>query len=563
MIETAGATPGLAASTEMIIDVNNVLEDTAWGILKSLNPTIETVYLTESGGAAEPGKDAKDSALEAKRAVMERAGSAYLCGRHKECDIVVASGFISKRHCLIFKETVITDGIAEDNIYIEDFSTNGTYVNGTKVPKGQRSRLKDGDEVQLAQYMPGKDMKKFDDKFWIFKIPQRKKDLGGESFESHYVMLDKLGSGNFATVWVAKNRGTGQSVAVKVIDKKKFVGKPKMVQSIRQEVSILMAVNHPCIINVGGVFDTPASVNIILELAKGGELFDLIIDKKKFTEHEARVIMIQLFTALQYLHERSIVHRDLKPENILLVSRDPDDLRIKISDFGLAKLVGEESFLKTLCGTPNYVAPEVLSPAAGRAYGKPVDLWSCGVILYICLCGFPPFSEELAPPSMSEQIRRGMYSFPMPFWEDVSSEAIDLVEKLIKVDPDERLTAEEALQHPWMKMDLDSQRKDPNLAQLFSSGFAHLAEFKRNDTVYSPQKDAMVLDKDQSATNKASKRNAAKSAEDVSVSPTSRRTTRTQQKGGDKDGETSPAGKRRHDRDESIESDAKKVKMTE
>ncbi|KAI8852079.1 kinase-like domain-containing protein [Chytridium lagenaria] len=305
-----------------------------------------------------------------------------------------------KRHCLIFKESRVNpEGVSEDCVFVEDLSTNGTYVNGKRLVNGKREQLSHGDEIQLAKYDSRKAMEKFDDRFWIIQLPQAQTtgSSTGESIHDHFKFEKELGTGNFASVRVGVNKATGIWHAIKILDKKRFHGKPKIVESIRREVSLLMAVNHPCIINIGGVYDELDFIYIVLELARGGELFDLIIDKKKFSERECRVIMKQLFTALKYLHDRNIVHRDLKPENILLITREEGDLRIKISDFGLAKLVGEESFLKTLCGTPNYVAPEVLNPAKGRAYGKAVDLWSSGVILYICLCGFPPFSDELAP----------------------------------------------------------------------------------------------------------------------------------------------------------------------
>ncbi|KAJ3082429.1 hypothetical protein HK100_009680 [Physocladia obscura] len=233
-----------------------------------------------------------------------------------------------------------------------------------------------------------------------------------------------------------------------------------MTRNIEQEVEILRAVKHPCIISIGTVYNLPKSINIVMEFAKGGELFDRIIEKTNFSEQESKIIMIQLLTALKYLHQRSIVHRDLKPENILLVSKNPSDLRIKISDFGLAKLIPSQQFLKTLCGTPNYVAPEVLKPgnAKGRnnkgdlrAYGSAVDLWSSGVVMYILLVGQPPFSDELAPPSMMDQIKLGKYSFPSPWWDTISPQAIDLIKKLIRVNPDERLTASQALEHPWFQ----------------------------------------------------------------------------------------------------------------
>jgi serine/threonine-protein kinase CHEK2 len=150
-------------------------------------------------------------------------------------------------------------------------------------------------------------------------------------------------------------------------------------------------------------------------------------------------------------HERGIVHRDIKPENILLADTN---LTIKVADFGLAKIIGEESFTTTLCGTPSYVAPEILQPSNRRRYTRAVDIWSLGVVLYICLCGFPPFSDELYtvenPYTLAQQIMHGRYDFPSPYWDSVGDPALDLIEKMLTVDPEQRITVDECLEHPWL-----------------------------------------------------------------------------------------------------------------
>lgn len=154
--------------------------------------------------------------------------------------------------------------------------------------------------------------------------------------------------------------------------------------------------------------------------------------------------------ANQSQHDRNIVHRDIKPENILLVDKD---LTVKIADFGLAKIIGEESFTTTLCGTPSYVAPEILEPTNRRRYTRAVDVWSLGVVLYICLCGFPPFSDELYTPdnpyTLSQQIKMGRFDYPSPYWDSVGDPALDLIDKMLTVDVDRRATIEECLEHPW------------------------------------------------------------------------------------------------------------------
>lgn len=150
-------------------------------------------------------------------------------------------------------------------------------------------------------------------------------------------------------------------------------------------------------------------------------------------------------------HERNIVHRDIKPENILLVDKN---LSVKLADFGLAKIIGEESFTTTLCGTPSYVAPEILKTSNNRRYTRAVDVWSLGVVLYICLCGFPPFSDELYtqdnPYTLAQQILAGRFDYPSPYWDSVGDPALDLIDRMLTVDVENRISIDECLMHPWL-----------------------------------------------------------------------------------------------------------------
>ena len=202
------------------------------------------------------------------------------------------------------------------------------------------------------------------------------------------------------------------------------------------------------------MIDTESSLYIILELAEGGELFDKILEKIRFSEKEAKLHFYQMVSAVEYLHKKNIAHRDLKPENILLSNDDSNPL-IKISDMGLSKLVDHTTFLQTFCGTPQYLAPEVLiSRVRGDgSYGFEVDMWSLGVILYILLCGCPPFSTERTDKSLVRQVCDGDYSFPKSKWANISDSAIDLVTKLMTVEKNIRLTAKQALAHPWLNED--------------------------------------------------------------------------------------------------------------
>eukprot|EP01116_Phalansterium_solitarium_P005805 TRINITY_DN178_c0_g1_i2.p1 TRINITY_DN178_c0_g1~~TRINITY_DN178_c0_g1_i2.p1 ORF type:complete len:259 (-),score=68.20 TRINITY_DN178_c0_g1_i2:443-1219(-) len=214
---------------------------------------------------------------------------------------------------------------------------------------------------------------------------------------------------------------------------------------IQTEIDILRRVRHPFIISLKEMFETPTHIYLVMELVTGGEVFDKIVERGAYSEKHASKLIREVLDAISYLHKNGVVHRDLKPENLLYVN-DHQDSDIKLADFGLSKIVGNSMLLNTACGTPGYVAPEVLKCIG---YDKAVDLWSVGVILYILLCGFPPFYDENTS-VLFEQIMLGKYQFTAPYWDHVSDSAKDLVRHLLVVDPTKRYTAQEALHHPWI-----------------------------------------------------------------------------------------------------------------
>jgi len=214
---------------------------------------------------------------------------------------------------------------------------------------------------------------------------------------------------------------------------------------LEREIDIMKKLQHPNIIQLMEVIDTPQTLYLVLEFAGGGELFDAIVNKGQYSEPEAINIVKQILEAIQYIHDNGIAHRDLKPENLLLADSKDGKEFVKIADFGLSKDFGEEA-LQTSCGTPDYVAPEVLM---GEPYDMAVDIWSIGVITYVLLCGFPPFYGDVQK-ELFDNIMSGNYDFPDPEWTDVSEEAKDFIKKILVVNPAKRMTAEEALQHPWI-----------------------------------------------------------------------------------------------------------------
>lgn len=374
------------------------------------------------------------------------ASSGYLIGRHKECDVIIHRDGVCERHCVIFKiQTAQQEGESEvrHHVYLQDISGKGTNINAKLVQRNEVRQLHDNDIVALSPNGPA----------WTYKMTHR---VLHKSFGERFRIGKTLGKGHFAEVFEVFDRTTGTRYAAKMIKKRSSSD----AKTFLHEIGLLMSCTHPLITCIRDVFDAGKVIYLVLELAAGGELFDRIIQRGKFTEDETRYIFRQVFSALQYLHVHSIVHRDIKPENILLTSATGLDIRI--ADFGLAKIIGDSTSTSTLAGTPSYIPPEMLAPTqtAGQAlpYTNKVDSWSAGVVLYICLCGFPPFSSELAPPPMKTQIREGRYQFTRPYWDTISDSAMDLVRCLMTVDVAERYTVEQALAHPWMH---DSQPKVP------------------------------------------------------------------------------------------------------
>mmetsp|Transcript_41034 Transcript_41034/g.102035 ORF Transcript_41034/g.102035 Transcript_41034/m.102035 type:complete len:352 (-) Transcript_41034:666-1721(-) len=305
--------------------------------------------------------------------------------------------------------------------------------------------------------------------------------VGGEGAipdEVHkdYDLKEVLGTGHFSKVRLGIHRQTGEKVAVKIIEKPSG----SKIAMLKAEVDILTKCDHPNVVNMYAVYETETHLFLCLELLTGGELFDRIISKGHYSEEDGRKLTITLVEAITYLHSLGIAHRDLKPENLLLKD-DKEDALIKVTDFGLSKIFADdlagEVVMKTACGTPGYVAPEVLTK---DTYSEQVDLWSIGVIVYILLCGFPPFYGD-NDAQMFKKIKSGTYKFLTPYWDPISQEAKDFVAKLLVVDPKKRMTAADALKHPWLTQTAGTPRD--NLFAQKAGGGAASAEGAAGDKV--------------------------------------------------------------------------------
>ncbi|XP_066561130.1 calcium/calmodulin-dependent protein kinase type 1D isoform X2 [Amia ocellicauda] len=251
--------------------------------------------------------------------------------------------------------------------------------------------------------------------------------------------------GAFSEVVLAEEKATGKMFAVKCIPKKALKGKES---SIENEIAVLRKIKHENIVALEDIYESPNHLYLVMQLVSGGELFDRIVEKGFYTEKDASTLIRQVLDAVNYLHKMGIVHRDLKPENLLYFN-PADESKIMISDFGLSKMEGTGDVMSTACGTPGYVAPEVL---AQKPYSKAVDCWSIGVIAYILLCGYPPFYDE-NDSKLFEQILKAEYEFDAPYWDDISDSAKDFISSLMEKDPNKRYTCEQALRHPWIAGD--------------------------------------------------------------------------------------------------------------
>ncbi|XP_071229784.1 serine/threonine-protein kinase DCLK3-like, partial [Salvelinus alpinus] len=282
----------------------------------------------------------------------------------------------------------------------------------------------------------------------IFDLPSDNSDVTLSDIERCYDIGRTVGEGNFAVVRECRRRDNGEGFAVKIVERSKLIGREHMMQN---ELSILGSLSHPRVVPLFTHHHTHTHSYLVMEMVTGGDLFEAIAERGKFPEEEAGQMVCDVSEALRYIHSKTIVHRDLKPENLLVEYSNDRVSRLKLGDFGLAMVVTEPIF--TVCGTPTYVAPEILSETG---YGLPVDLWALGVIVYILLCGFPPFRRrDRDQEELFQMIREGHLTFLAPYWDHISDAAQGLVKALLQVNPTERLTAVQTLKHPWIQTTTD------------------------------------------------------------------------------------------------------------
>ncbi|XP_061586129.1 serine/threonine-protein kinase Chk2 [Cololabis saira] len=367
----------------------------------------------------------------------------YLFGRDLKCDHVLGDPsekrskkfrIYSKKHFRIFRE----DG----QVFVEDKSNNGTFVDGVLVGLNKKLPLVNNAVLALAEQR---------NRVFVFMdLMADDQSSLPKGLRDKYMLTRQIGTGVCGKVRLAFEISTCRKFAVKIIDKKNFQSEGTATRNAETEIEILQRIDHPCLIKTQDFYQTEDKYYIVLEMMEGGELFHKVKSQQQLKESVAKLYFYQMLRAVQYLHGKGIIHRDLKPENILLSSNE-DICLIKVTDFNQSRILEDAALMRTLCGTPSYLAPEVFTHASTTGYGLAVDAWSLGVLLFVCLSGYAPFHESFSELSVTEQIIRGQFTMVASKWKCVSNEAKDVVRKLLVVDPTKRVTIDDALQHPWLQ----------------------------------------------------------------------------------------------------------------
>jgi len=411
-------------------------------------------------------------APETREIVIGRLPEDILSRTVEHLHVTVDDKRVSSQHCRIWRvDQADQASPGTPSFLVQDNSSNGTFLNGARLLKGKQYPLQSGDELSLVvnscqrRHLGTRSRLCCAFALRILGVERSSvlKDAGN-MVEDKYDLLSKvLGSGAFSQVLLCKCRASGASMALKVVDKKKFMQFRKSRQTqltIDSEREVMERIEHPNIVKLQETFDTTRCFYLVMEFLEGGDLLQRILDHGIYSPGATRRLFCDVLKGISCLHENGIAHRDIKPENILLTSTDEDGTA-KIADMGLAKHFGVGEYVQaqraTVCGTPPYFAPEMVLAAEGgpSTYGKAVDIWAAGVVLYIMLCGYPPFDED----NLYDHIASGNYDFDAEQWLSVSAVARDLVEKLMRVNADERLTISKALSHPWLVGDVPGKRR--------------------------------------------------------------------------------------------------------
>ncbi|KAJ7140506.1 kinase-like domain-containing protein [Mycena crocata] len=383
------------------------------------------------------------------RVELEKTAHEYSVGRSIQNNVVFPGFKISNYHAVIRWNGQQN---ATSVVTIEDMSSNGTFINGEKIGKGHQRILKDGNEVAFGIATTSREENGLYDYRYIFR--DLVSSVVKRSLYNSYDLSLELGKGSFATVYKALHMSSGQWVAVKVIHETKRQPQPNATSEAARssrEINIMETLRHPNICLLREVFwNANGSIDLVLELVEGGDLLDFILKHNGLSEKMAKHLTFQLCQALSYIHGKGITHRDLKPENVLLTTDNPPI--VKVADFGLAKIVDSATMLRTMCGTPSYLAPEVVTQQNNSGYDSLVDSWSVGVIIFSMLTNTNPFIESSVDDlrtRIAERLIDWTQLEVLVYNSQLSEEGLNIIQLLLDFDPKQRLRLSAALQHPW------------------------------------------------------------------------------------------------------------------
>lgn len=402
------------------------------------------------------------------RAATQTSKKTWIFGRNSECDFVLST-------CtrLLNKHFKLWLNLADNTLWIQDTSTNGTHLNGNRLVKGSNYIINQGDEISVGIGVP-KDVIRFvvlfSDKYNPLNSENNSVIKDDGIYKDYIIKNETIGQGAFATVKKVIERATGDSYAVKIINRRRAIhagGKGAMA-GVNRELQILRQLDHPNIVLLKSFYEDVENYYLVMELVPGGDLMDFVAANGAIGEDATQVITKQILDGIAYVHRMGISHRDLKPDNILIMQDDP--ILVKITDFGLAKISDNSTFMKTFCGTLAYVAPEVIvgkydlqqSQDSPINYSNLVDIWSLGCLVYVLLTSHLPFNGRTQS-QMFQKIKSGeFHESPLNSYK-ISAEGRDFLCCCLQVDPRMRITAEDALKHPWLsEVESFSQESQPS-----------------------------------------------------------------------------------------------------
>ncbi|KAJ2711964.1 hypothetical protein H4R19_002996, partial [Coemansia spiralis] len=381
----------------------------------------------------------------------------YLIGRLEQCDVTLDRNYISGKHCSIYMEPG-ADSDAQ-SLYILDTSTNGTFVNDRIVGRGNRTMLLNNDRIgflHAADALPSDIALEYSVEYvHTGSLAREHAEFDAELLRT-YDFKREIGAGNFAKVWLAVHKQTGAACACKVINKKKHLLSTGLAKIFEREISIMRQLKHDNIVPLHELHINKDRIHIFMEYIEGGDLFTYLSENGPLSEVGSRPLFNQMCNAVRYLHANGITHRDIKLDNMLIkIASNGSIASVKLADFGLARAVDDGGTMRTICGTPSYLAPEIVcwGPSA-VPYSKSVDMWALGVVLYALHTNSFPFAKLLhhgdtAHASLEAYAKASRMTATNEKFCGLSSALQGLLAGMLQIDPNKRLTIEAAIHHPW------------------------------------------------------------------------------------------------------------------